>query len=232
MAKQSKSTRKSSATPSATDINDIKIIRADSLKWLAKREPESLPNVVTGICDLDEITLELRDYFKFFERVARLIFTRIKPDGYAILIQTDRKYKGEWFSKSSILTTAAYECGLKLVWHKIVLQREVDKTDLHRPGYSHMLCFTKNGRPGAATPDVIPVSSRIYKNATPIEAGIRALEFIKNNASDNVVIDPFAGQGTIPLLCRDLDIICLGIDIDPKQVEITRQNILDKPPLI
>lgn len=212
-----------------SDADNVKIIEADSLKWLAKREPESLPNVVTGICDLDEISLGLKEYFKFFEKVARLIFTRIKPDGYAILIQTDRKYKGEWLSKSCVLTTVAYECGLKLVWHKIVLQREVDKTDLHRPGYSHMLCFTKRGGPGVATPDVIPVSSKIYKNATPIEAGIRALEFIKNNASDNAVVDPFAGQGTIPLLCRDLDIVCLAIDIDPEQVEITKQNILNKP---
>lgn len=200
------------------------IICDDALKWLARQE--TIPNVLTGICDLDEISMDMDNYIKFFVKIARLIFERLDDRGYAIFIQTDRKYNRSWVDKSYILTSIAREYGLKTIWHKIVLHRGVDRTDLHRPTYAHMLCFSKKGTTGAATPDVIPVSKKLYKNATPPEAAKRGLEFIKRYASIKKVVDPFVGQGTIPAIAQSLGLDSIGVDIDPKQCEKARK-ILD-----
>lgn len=196
------------------------IIVADSLKWLSGLRPKSIPNVVTGICDMDEINLDLPKYLDFFKKIANLIFSKTDPNGYAIFIQTDRKYQREWIDKSALLSECARQNGFKMVWHKIQLLRDVDGTDLHRPTYSHVLAYTVNGTTGAAFPDVFPVSKRLYKNGTPIEAAQRSLEFVKRYSKTPVVIDPFVGQGTIPAIANSLGMDAVGIDIDPKQAEI------------
>ena len=85
-------------------------------------------------------------------------YQKLDPAGYAIFIQTDRKFEGEWIDKSFILSNIAFKHGFKLVWHKIVLHREVGRIDLHRPCYAHMLCYTRTGKPGAAFNDVIPLT--------------------------------------------------------------------------
>jgi DNA modification methylase len=199
------------------------IVCADAIKWLEKQADHSLPNVVTGICDLDEISLDMTEYLKFFRKAADLICRKVKKDGYAIFIQTDRKYQRQWIDKSHLITNIALNNGLKMVWHKIVLLREVGRTDLHRPTYSHMLCYTVNGRPGAATPDVIPVSQRSYKNATPIEAAGRAIRFIAKNSPNKGVVDPFVGRGTVVALANKAGLYAIGIDIDPAQAEHARK---------
>jgi len=196
-----------------------KIIVADSMKWLALQKSQSIPNVITGICDMDEIGLtDINKYLDFFNRIAQLIFEKTNPNGYAIFIQTDRKIERSWIDKSLLLSTIAQKNGFKMVWHKIVLHRDVDATDLHRPGYAHMVCYTKNGTSGAATPDIIPVSQRLYKNGTPVEAAVRAIEFVKRyTKSEPCVVDPFVGQGTIVAIANAYGLNAIGIDIDSQQ---------------
>jgi len=197
------------------------IICADAVKWLESKPDQSIPNIITGICDQDEVQMDMKKYIHFFEKVATLIFCKLDPRGYAILIQTDRKYQKQWIDKSAILTPIAQKLGLKLVWHKIVLHRDVGGTDLHRPTYAHMLCYTVEGTSGAATPDVIPVSKRIYKNGTPIEAATVAVEFVaRYTKSSHLVVDPFVGRGTIPFVATAQGLDAIGIDIDPEQVKL------------
>ena len=198
------------------------IICADAQDWLSQQQ--SIPNIVTGICDMDEMPgYNIEQYLEFFAKVVELIFSKLQNQCYAIFIQTDRKYEGRLIDKSYIITDIARKHGVGLIWHKIVLHRDVDATDLHRPTYDHMLCYSRDGRPGAATPDVIPVSKKAYKNATPPEAASRALSFIKRNSKVNKVVDPFVGRGTIPLLAREYGLATIGIDIDQEQCEITRK---------
>jgi tRNA G10 N-methylase Trm11 len=88
-----------------------------------------------------------------------------------------------------------------------------------------MLCYSRDGTTGTATPDVIPVSKRTYKNATPPEAARRALEFIAKYSKVKAVVDPFVGRGTILLLAKTLGFSFVGVDIDPDQCAIARQNL-------
>ena len=193
------------------------IICDDAQLWLKKQK--SLPNVITGICDLDEINMNMPQYLDFFTNIARMIFEKIDPKGYVIFIQTDRKYNRSWIDKSYILSSLADSYGLKMIWHKIVLLRGVDRTDLHRPTYAHMLCYSVEGTTGSATPDVIPVSKRIYKNATPVAAALRAVEFVRKYSNSNTVIDPFVGRGTIPAIANMVGLDAVGVDIDQKQCQ-------------
>lgn len=205
-------------------IRIMEIICQDALVWL-KAQPK-LCNVVTGICDMDEMPgYTYERYMKFFNDILNLIFSKLMPGCYAIFIQTDRKYNRTLIDKSAIISKAAGEHGLKTVWHKIVLHRDVGATDIHRPTYAHMLCYSIDGTTGAAVPDVLPVSKRLYKNGTPTLAAQTALGFVRRYSSIPVVIDPFVGQGTIPMIASGMGLKVIGIDIDPKQCQITRENL-------
>lgn len=201
----------------------IEIICDDAINWLQSQQ--AIPNVVTGICDMDEMPgYDIDDYFVFFQNVVDLICEKLSNGCYAIFIQTDRKYNRSWIDKSCLITSTAQEYGLKMIWHKIVLHRGVDATDLHRPTYAHMLCYSRDGTTGAATPDVIPPSKKSYKNATPPEAAARALDFVARYSKIHDVVDPFVGRGTITAMAAQRGLNAIGIDIDPKQCEIARKN--------
>lgn len=204
------------------------ILCQDALTWLAGLTAP-LPNVVTGIPDINELAPEV-DYLAFFTQAAGLIFDRMAAEGYAIFCQTDRKINRSWVSKSTLLINLATARGFKLCWHKIVLNRDVGATDLFRPTYSHMLCFTKLGTSGAATPDVIPVSRRIYNNATPVAAVVRAVEFLQRyTRTGHVIVDPFVGQGTVPAVAAWYNFQTIGVDIDPVQAEKARTAEIHRP---
>lgn len=202
----------------------VQIICTDALEWLSKQQ--SIPNVVTGICDLDEMPgYDMERYLEFFETVVDLILQKLQNGCYAIFVQTDRKFQKSWIDKSYIITRLAQRHKIKMIWHKIVLHRDVDATDLHRPTYAHMLCYSRDGTTGISTPDVIPVSKKSYKNATPPEAAKRALEFVAKHSTVKVVVDPFVGRGTIPQLARSFSLDSIGIDIDPHQCALAKQTL-------
>lgn len=211
---------------------------SDSLVWLQKQPNRSIKNIVTGIPDLNELdkNMTIEQYIKFLTNTCQLIFEKIRDDGYCIFIQTDRKFNGQWIDKSYYLTDTAYKNGFKLVWHKIVCQRDIGKTDLHRPTYSHFLCYTIHGKPGSAFMDVIPVSHKLYDNATPTAVSDLAIQFlskqIKKQKSDSStlmydVVDLFVGRGTIGASSIRLGLSFLGIDIDPTQCELTKSYLKD-----
>lgn len=216
-----------------------KIICQDTQIWLKQQPKESIGNIVTGMCDLDEIinlnnnngnktgikpkqAFTIDRYKTFFSDIAEKLMAVTKPDGYCIFIQTDRKYEGQWIDKSYLLNKAAEKQGLRLLWHKIVLLREVGKTDLHRPTYSHMMCFSKRAKPGATFPDVIDVSKRLYKNGTPSLAAEAAIKFINQYSPHKIIVDPFVGQGTIPAYANAYGLDAIGIDIDPEQCKLAQ----------
>jgi len=203
-------------------MTDRKIVCDDAVRWLNAQPDGSLDNVVTGICDLNETDMTLDQYLDFFYKVAGFIMKKVSPQGYAIFVQTDRRYQGRWIDKSYILTETAVNAGLLLKWHKIVLLRSVGATDLHRPTYSHFLCYSRSGKPGISTPDVLDFGKRIYKNATSMKAAEQAIMFIKKN-NPGTVVDPFVGRGTIVALANKHGLSAVGIDIDPEQCEEARR---------
>ncbi len=53
----------------------------------------------------------------------------------------------------------------------------------------------------------------------------KLIELTVPKGYDNIVIDPFAGSGTTLLAAKKLEIDYLGIEINPKYVEISKKRL-------
>jgi hypothetical protein len=161
------------------------------------------------------VGLSRRDYIPFFRRAARLCLAAVKPTGYAVFLQTDRKQDG-WLDKAHLITTEAEALGHRMIWHKIALRTGVGKTDLFRPTYSHMLCFSQAGPIGKPIADVIYRGPVSYDNAFGADAVEFVLQYLKARGVREVV-DPFVGSGTTLAIANRLGMQAVGVDIDPAQ---------------
>lgn len=208
-----------------------KIICKDAFEWLKKQDNKSLDTIVTGIPDLDELEqlhggeMSINEYTNFFKKTVRLVLEKVRDDQYIILMQTDRKMKGQWVDKSHLATSVADELGVKLLWHKIIQNRE--GTYLQRPTYTHLLAFSKNGTPGEAFPDILTCGQHLYKNGSSPNAICHVMNFLNKKKVENV-IDPFCGRGTIPYIASLYNINSIGIDIDPDQCEHAKKIFNNK----
>lgn len=194
------------------------ILCEDSLPWMAANP--NYGGVVTSLPDAEETGMEIPAWQAWFTEAARLACLCAKPEAAAIFYQTDRKSNGETISKAELLFRAARFAGSKIMWHKIVLRRGVGKTDIHRPGFTHLICFSRKGKPGTATPDVIERGEMIYPNAMGINAARVAIGFCGHNST--IILDPFCGRGTVPAIAESMGLDSLGIDIDIRQCKAAR----------
>jgi DNA modification methylase len=209
----------------------MNIICADAFDWLKTKKDKSMDTVVTGIPDLDELEnlnnskISKASYINFFKDAVSLILNKVHDDQYAILMQTDRKWQGEWIDKSHIAINVAQSLGMKLLWHKIIQNRE--GVYLQRPTYTHLMAFSKDGTPGEAFPDIISCGQHLYKNGTSPNATCYVMNFL-NKKGITKIVDPFVGRGTIPFIAKLFKIDCLGIDIDPEQCKYASQLLNNK----
>ena len=193
----------------------MNIIKSDSILWLQQQPDRSLPHIVTGFPEAEELKLDIDDYKLWLSNLFDLIFTKVSDDSYVIFVVTDRKIKGHWLSKPYLIIKSAEEHKIRLLWHKVALLRDVGKCHIQRPTYSHILCLSKKAGPGSVTPDVLPVSKRLYKNGTPIGVAEFVVDFVKNNNKVRKMIDPFCGHGTVGHVAVKQGFQFTGIDINP-----------------
>jgi hypothetical protein len=196
-----------------TAVPKRQIICKDALQWLPSQI--NLSAIVTSIPEMEEVGLTPATYEPFFREATRLCLTSLSSKGYAIFLQTDRKKAG-WIDKSYLISDEARKAGFKMMWHKIALRQEPGTSGLFRPTYSHMLCYSKVGKPGKLFPDVIHRGSVTYDNGFGIDAVTAVLDYLKAQGI-NSVTDPFVGSGTTVALANKLGMTATGVDIDPKQ---------------
>lgn len=183
--------------------------------------------ILTGVPDMDEIrtlSKSKKKYFEWMYKILTLLFDRISDEGYVIFLQTDRKKDGEWIQKSNLISSIAQELGFRCMWHKIMLYREHDTIHLQRPTYGHILCFSLRGTPGKSFPDVIFADKRLYKNGTPIQPIEYICDFLREKKI-NHILDPFAGMGTISMVCRENKISSTNIEINKRMYNKMLHNI-------
>lgn len=164
---------------------------------------------------MEEVGLKPAPYEEFFRRACRLCIDAVKPKGYVVFLQTDRKHHG-WIDKSYLAIDEALKAGAKLIWHKIALRVQPGRRDLFRPGYSHMLCFSKEGKVGTLLPDVIERGEVAYTHAFGMDAVKMVVEYLKGQGIRHIT-DPFVGSGTTLRVAGSMGLNSTGIDIDPKQ---------------
>jgi len=198
-----------------------KIINNDTVKWL--EEVSDLNCVVTSMPDSEETNMNTKEWIDWFINVATNLMK--KSETYSIFYQTDRKIKGTLMSKTSLLFDAAKKAGVRLLWHKIVLKVKVGKINLYRPGYTHLLCFSKEKDSGKATPDVIECGKMFYKNSIGDNVLKFIFSYLKKDKDIKTIVDPFCGQGSILCSAKENGYNVTGVEILPEYCKITKQRL-------
>lgn len=207
--------------------DSIKMLKTD--KHLEFMDGDKISCIVTGIPDADEISLEEKNYIVWLEKVVRLLFEKTKEDGYVIFMQTDRKVNKRWMDKSYHIQKVAYEKKWNLMWHKIMLYREPERSHLQRPTYGHILCFSKVGMPGKCFPDVIYGKERLYKNGTPIRPLFYVMNFL-NEQNVTSIFDPFAGHFTIGRVASLFDISSVNVELYKNLFRDAKETAIENSP--
>lgn len=196
------------------------VVCADTTEWI--KTQSDLSSVITSLPDAEETSLGIIEWQKWFVRIVEEICKRVKPTGYAIFYQTDRKTKGHIIDKSYLVTKGARLAGVKTIFHKIFLKREVGARNPFRPTYTHLLCFSSKGTPGKATPDVLPAGKMIYKNAMGLTACRFAVEYLKDKGVKTIT-DPFCGRGSVLAVANKLGLDAVGVDILEEQCDYAKK---------
>lgn len=195
------------------------VICTDAIEWLAALD-RPLEAIITSPPDAAEVGMALQPWSLWFRQAVLACLQSVVDAGPCTFYVTDRKADGAVLSKAALIYGVADRFGYRLLWHKIVLRRPVGSTDLHRPTYAHLMAFTRAGKPGPASPDVIDGGLRVYANATPYNAACIAVAHAARTAGR--ITDPFCGRGTVLAFANLAGLPATGVDNDPEQCKAAR----------
>ena len=132
--------------------------------------------------------------------------------------------KGKVFSKHTYLINKMEQFNYILKDYKIVVKNNIESKDQYIFPYLHLCIFTREGtilRKGDWLRNIL-----VYKM---IKSAIGSHhdwpeEFVKLvigylSKEDDLVVDPFAGSGVVPLVARAMNRKYIGIELDKAQYE-------------
>lgn len=197
----------------------------DGVAWLKQATLTPKHAIVTSLPDSSELHADLDTWRSWFIDTARLICATIADDAVAVFFQTDVKLDGRWIDKAFLVQQGAQQAGTHLLWHKVVCRAPAGIATRGRPGYAHLLCFSRNLRldHARATADVLP---RLGEMTWPRAMGIAACEataqFLIDNTACRTVIDPFCGVGTMLAVANAYGLDAIGVELSAKRAERAR----------
>jgi len=197
----------------------------DGVAWLKASALTAEYAIVTSLPDSSELRTELDTWSAWFTDTARIVCSAVADDAVAVFFQTDVKLDGRWIDKAFLLQLGARAAGSHLLWHKVVCRAPAGTATRGRPGYAHLLCFSRNLRldPTHASADVVP---RLGEMTWPRAMGIAACEataqFLQDNTSCRAVIDPFCGVGTMLAVANAYGLDAIGVELSPRRTERAR----------
>lgn len=198
----------------------------DALQWLAPENSLAGCSVVTSMPDHSEFPqLSLTEWKEWFVGAASLILSRVPDEGVAIFYQSDIKREGAWVDKGYLCQKAAELTGHAQLWHKIVARTPPGLISFGKPGYSHLLCFSRGVRLelGQATPDILPTAGQTtWTRGMGIEACRAACRFIAEHTKTRTVVDPFCGHGTALAVANELGLDAIGVELGRKRAKVAR----------
>lgn len=198
----------------------------DALLWLERNRPAIGHSIVTSIPDFSEFPKSTIDQWKdWFVKTASLILSRTSENGVSVFYQSDIKYEGTWIDKGYLCQKAAESEGHELLWHKIACRVQPGCTTFGRPGYSHILCFSKNLRLEAkqSNTDVLPeLGDKTWARGMGINACVMIAKFISELTPSHTVINPFCGEGSMLAAANAYGLSAIGIERSPKRAEKAR----------
>lgn len=199
------------------------IHHANALVWLKEQGSLKDCSVITSLPDFSEFpSLSLADWKEWFTSAAALVLSTCCDDGVTIFYQRDAKKDGTWVDKAYLLQRAAEQTGHELLWHKIICRVPPGMTAFGKPGFSHMLCFSKNIRADLAssTMDVLPnPGATTWTRGMGTKACIAACEFVLKHTATRTIVDPFCGHGTVLAVANEMGLDAIGVELSRKRAE-------------
>ncbi|HEY8280488.1 MAG TPA: SAM-dependent methyltransferase [Bdellovibrionota bacterium] len=195
---------------------------SDALEWLEKNAFPGC-SFAASLPDFSEFpSLSLAEWKSWFENAARKVLSACPPEGVVIFYQRDIKREGEWVDKSYLLQKAAEQEGMAMLWHKIVARSPAGQATFGKPGYSHLLCFSRNLRLdlGQSTADLLPTAG---KASWPRGMGHEVCEmicrFVLTYTTTRTLVVPFCGQGALLAVAEGAGLQAVGVEKSRKRAE-------------
>lgn len=199
---------------------------ADAIAWLEQNELARDAAIVTSLPNVDEFShRDLERWRAWFVDAATLVLRKTPDTTAAVFFQTDIKHDGVWIDKSFLVQQAAAAAGVPLVWHKVALRAPIGTQTNARPGYAHLLCFSKTVRSDEdnATPDILPAIGKMdWTRAMGHGVAQTAIEWLRDHAAANSIVAPFCGTGTALRIANQLGLDAIGIERNPGRAERAR----------
>lgn len=206
---------------------------ADALPWLAERQPLHGASFITSLPDVSAFPgLSLRGWKEWFVGAARAVLLSTCDEGVAIFYQTDVKREGTWVDKAYLCQKAAEALGFELLWHKIVCRKPAGSPVYGRPGFTHLLCFSRGVRDFPAPyPDVLPsTGSMTWSQAMGLAACELACRYVLSRTPTRTVVDPFCGVGTVLAAANAFGLDAIGVEIANKRARKARTLLVPLSP--
>lgn len=200
----------------------------DALTWLSHHSPLAGSSLLASLPDFSEFQgLTLEQWKNWITDTAALVLSRCPDEGVTVFYQSDIRLNGVWVDKAYLCQKAAEKLGHELIWHKVVARVPVGAASFGRPGYSHILCFSKSFRPDVAqsTPDIMPeLGEKTWVRGMGFEACQMIAHFVHEQVQAKTLIHPFCGEGGMLAVANSLGLNAIGIERSPRRAARARRQ--------
>ena len=190
-----------------------------ALQWLAGHALPDAASIVTSLPSFDEFAhRDVTRWRAWFADAAEAVLRSTPDAGACVFFQTDVQHDGVWIDKAFLVQTAAQRTGHALVWHKIALRAPAGTTTNLRPGYAHLLCFSRtvrNLRDNAAADVLARIGDQQWPRAMGRTVADAAVCWLRDHAAATTIVAPFCGTGTALDAAEAAGLDAIGIERNP-----------------
>lgn len=195
-----------------------KYINDDCFNVLPSIKDRSIDLVFSGIPDMTQIEnkVDIEKYIDFIKKSVNEFCRIVTEHGFIIMMQTDRKLNGTIFPKQDYIKKFMADNDLKLYQHKIYVKNKIDKKNLYQLNYCNVLVFTRKGKIkqqnlSSFLQDVFVYE---YDSFGTFDSNFVNLVLEVFTEEGDIVLDPFAGSGTVCRVAKFTKRNFIGIEYD------------------
>lgn len=210
------------------------VIHGDAVEWLVAHPKLADSSVIASLPDVSELGVSLDLWRAFFRAAVRACLLTTPDEGLCSFIQTDNKRDGHWISKAGLVLAVADELEVPLLFHKIVCRRPPGTRIHGRPGYLHVLAFSRRLLDDAdhPTPDVLPDLGELpWSHSIGTRAAEAAVDAVRQlSPKTRRIVVPCCGIGTILAVANQRGFDVIGLERNRKRAEAARTFTLGTSP--
>jgi hypothetical protein len=208
------------------------IVVGDGVAWLRRSALPPTHAVVTSLPDVSEMkSAGFGGWRDWFVDTVALICAQTDESAPAVFYQTDVKHDGRWVDKGHLVALGADRAGAACLFHKIVCRAPAGNATFGRPGFAHLVAFSRALRVPVAesSADVLPeLGEMTWSRAMGTAACEEACRFVVRSTACRVVVDPFCGHGTVLAVANAYGLGAVGVERSKKRAERARELVFDR----